>query len=404
VVAVTHDIPKNNGSSPVRDRTAAVRDPATDDRGRRLKPNDEATEGGTVSRDARSDPTNRHPTARRGPMRTTPSARPSARRAASPEARPNARGDGLVVGTVPAGARVAGALLVLAALAGAAAAFPTYLVVGGQQLALAEGLGSGLVALLVPGVDLAVGVLLLRGAVPKFGLGYAGVAGALGLGLLMIEIYRGRSSTERPGVEVLAGERVLTSGVEAGPGWVLGVIALALTVLAGVVAIASWGRTVMEDGGALDPLRSGLAGAAVLLGVTTVLSLSIPAADVPDQLVTDPATGLEIVVTQEGPQALLERPGLALMGGLLLAGAVMLCSVIAPSLRPRLAAVGGLLAVAVAVLSAALTGLRDAVASDELDWTVPGAGLLMAGLGFALLTVLAWRLRRSPPVIRSGAA
>jgi sugar phosphate permease len=153
----------------------------------------------------------------------------------------------------------------------------------------------------------------------------------------------------------------------------------------------------MEDGGALDPLRSGLAGAAVLLGVTTVLSLSIPAADVPDQLVTDPATGLEIVVTQEGPQALLERPGLALMGGLLLAGAVMLCSVIAPSLRPRLAAVGGLLAVAVAVVSAALTGLRDAVASDDLDWTVPGAGLLVAGLGFTLLTVLAWRLRRSRP-------
>jgi hypothetical protein len=345
-----------------------------------------------VSRDARSDPTNRHPNARRGPMRTTPSARPSARRAAPPEARPSARGDGLIVGTVPPGARVAGALLVLAALAGAAAAFPTYLVVGGQQLALAEGLGSGLVALLVPAVDLAVGVVLLRGAVPKFGLGYAGVAGALGLGLLMIEIYRGRSSTERPGVEVLAGERVLTSGVEAGPGWVLGVIALALTVLAGVVAIASWGRTVMEDGGALDPLRS-----AVLLGVTTVLSLSIPAADVPDQLVTDPATGLEIVVTQEGPQALLERPGLALMGGLLLAGAVMLCSVIAPSLRPRLAAVGGLLAVAVAVVSAALTGLRDAVASDDLDWTVPGAGLLVAGLGFTLLTVLAWRLRRSRP-------
>jgi hypothetical protein len=298
------------------------------------------------------------------------------------------------VGAIPAGVRVAGALLVLAALAGAAAVFPTYLVVGGQELSSADGFGSALVALLVPAVHLAVGVVLLRGAVPKFGLAYAGVAGALGLGLLMIEIYRGRSSTERPGVEVLAGQRVLTSGVEAGPGWVLGVIALGLTVLAGVVALASWGRTVMEDGGALDPLRSGLAGAAVLLGVTTLLSLSLPAADVPDQLVTDPATGLQTVVTQEGPQALLERPGLALMGGLLLAGAVMLCSVVAPSLRPRLAAVGGLLAVAVVVLATALTGLRDAAASDELEWTVPGAGLLVTGLGFAVLTVMAWRLRR----------
>ena len=88
-------------------------------------------------------------------------------------------------------------------------------------------------------------------------------------------------------------------------------------------------------------------------------------------------------MTSEGPQALLERPGLALLGGLLLAGAVVLCSVVAPSLRPRLAAVGGLLAITVAVLAAALTGLRDALASPDLEWTVPGAGLLLAGLGYA---------------------
>jgi hypothetical protein len=242
-----------------------------------------------------------------------------------------------------------------------------------------------------------VGVTLVRGAIPKFGLAYAGVAGALALGQLLIEIYRGSTSTTRPGVEVIAGERVLTSSVDVGAGWVLGVAALALTVLAGVAAVVAWGRTVMEDSGALDPVRSGLAGAAVLLGVATVLSLALPAADVPDRLVTDPATGLETVVAQEGPQALLERPGLALLGGLLLAGAVVLCSVVAPSLRPRLATVGGLLAIAVAVLAAALTGLRDAAASDDLEWTLPGAGLVVTGLGYAVLTVLAWRLRRNHP-------
>jgi hypothetical protein len=139
-----------------------------------------------------------------------------------------------------------------------------------------------------------------------------------------------------------------------------------------------------------------LAGVAVLLGVLTVLCLALPASDVPDQLVTDPATGLQTVVTREGPQALLERPGLALLGGLLLAGAVVLCSVIAPSLRPRLATVGGLLAIAVVVLAAALTGMRDAVGSDDLEWTLPGAGLLVAGLGYAGLTVVAWRARRGP--------
>src|SRR5205085_3281543 len=122
--------------------------------------------------------------------------------------------------------------------------------------------------------------------------------------------------------------------------------------------------------------------------------LTIPAADVPDRIVTDPTTGLQTVVTQEGPQALLERPGLALLGGLLLAGAVVLCSVTAPSLRPRLAAVGALLAVAVTVLAAGLAGARDALTSKDLEWTLPGAVLLIAGVGYAGLTALAWRMRR----------
>ncbi|MGY1802121.1 hypothetical protein ACI78T_02455 [Blastococcus sp. SYSU D00922] len=342
-----------------------------------------------MSRDVRSGSASRRatPTARRTAARPAP----SSRRGAAEVGRP---ADAVVVGPVPVGARVTGALLVLAALLSIAAAFPTYLVVGGAELRAVDGVGSALVALLVPVAGLAVGVTLLRGAVPKFGLAYAAVAGALGVGQLLIEVYRGSSSTSRPGVEVLAGERVLTSGVDAGPGWILGVAGLVVTVVAGVVAVATWGRTVMDDGGALDAVRSGIAGAAVLLGVATVLCLSLPAADVPDRLVVDPATGLETVVTQEGPQALLERPGLALMGGLLLAGAVVLCSVVAPSLRPRLAVVGGLLAVAVTVLAAALTGLRDAAASDELQWTLPGMGLLVTGAGYAVLTVLAWRLRR----------
>ncbi|TYP89777.1 hypothetical protein [Blastococcus xanthinilyticus] len=301
----------------------------------------------------------------------------------------------MVIGTVPALVPVCGALLVLAGVFGAAAVVPTYLVVGGEELRLARGVWSALVALLVPAVHVAVGATLLRRAVPKFGLAYAAVTGALAVGQLLIEIYRGSSSTSRPGVEVLAGERVLTSGVQIGAGWVLGVVALGLAVLAGGVGMAAWGRTVMEDRGALDPVRSLLAGTAVLLGVAAALCLALPAADVPDELRTDPATGLQTVVTREGPQALLERPGLALLGGLLLAGALLLCSVVAPSLRPRLGAVGGLLAVAVTVFGAGLGGLRDAVVSDDLDWTVPGMGLVLVGLALLGLTAAAWRARRS---------
>jgi hypothetical protein len=306
--------------------------------------------------------------------------------------------DRVVVGQVPVLARVAGVLLLVAGVVGAVAPFLTYLVVGGRSLSLASGVGSALVALLVPLADLVMGAGLARGRMPKAGLAYAGVRAALSVGGLLIELYRGSTSTDRPAVEVLAGRQVITSTVEVRPGWVLGVAALVLVVLAGVCALAAWGRTLMEDGGTLDPVRSALAGGAVLLGVATVLCLTLPSADLPDRVVTDPATGMQTVVSREGPQALLERPGMALLGGLLLAGAVVLCSVVTPSLRPRLATVGGLLAIAVTVLSSALSGLRDAVSSTDLEWTVPGAGLLVAGVGYAALVVLAWRVRRGAPV------
>jgi hypothetical protein len=356
--------------------------------GRDRSARDDRTGGATPRRSASASAT--------GPGRRGAGSRPTPDRRVPPATGGHVAGDGLVVGDVPVAARVAGGLLVLAALAGLAALFPTYLVVGGRALTLGGGVGGVLAGLVVPVTSAAVGAGLAAGRVPRLGLAHAGVAGALALGSLLIEVYRGSSSTLRPGIEVLAGERVLTSSVETGPGWWLAVTGLALTVLAGACAAAVWGRTVMEDRGRLDPARPALAGAAVLLGVLTVLCLALPAADVPDRLVDDPATGLEIVVEQQGPQALLERPGLALLGGLLLAGAVVLGSVLAPSLRPRLAAVGGFLAVAATVLGAGLTGLRDAVASDELEWTVPGAGLLAAGVGYAVLTLLAWRLRRGP--------
>jgi hypothetical protein len=348
-------------------------------------------EGETVP--TRSGPT-RDRAAKAKDRATRVPGRPSAR--AERRAPASAPVDDLVVGTVPGAARLVGGLLVLAGLLAVVALFPTYLVVGGTEVSLARNAGSVVVALLVPVVSVAVGVVLARGAVPKFGLAYAGVAAALSVGPLLIELYRGSSSTSRPAVEVLAGEKVLTSSVDIGAGWVLGVVSLAVTVLAGLVAVLAWGRTVMEDGGRLDPARSALAGAGVLLGVGTVLCLTLPAADVPDRIVTDQSTGMQTVVAQEGPQALLERPGLALLGGLLLAGAIVLCSVVAPSLRPRLATVGALLALAVAVLDAGLTGVRDALSSRDLEWTVPGAGLVVAGLGYVLLTVLAWRLRRRP--------
>lgn len=343
-----------------------------------------ARDGSTRDRSTRSGGRNARPTARRAGLR-----RPSAPAPAVPA-------DGLVVGDPPLVARLAGVLLVLAGVVGVAGLFPTYLVVGGTEVSQSAGVGSLLAGLPAPLTAVAVGSGLAAGRVPRFGLAYAAIGGALSVGLLLIELYRASTSTVRPGIEVIAGQRVLTSSVDVRPGWVLGVVALTLTVLAGALAVAAWGRTVMEDAGALDPARPALAGAAAVLGVGAVLCLVLPAADVPDRIVTDPTTGLQVVVEQDGPQGLLERPGLALLGGLLLAGGVVLCSVLAPSLRPRLAAVGALLAIAVVVLAAGLAGLRDAAVSDQLEWTLPGVGLLLAGVGHVVLTVLAWRLHRVP--------
>lgn len=310
------------------------------------------------------------------------------------------RADVLVVGPVPLVARVAGALLALAGVLGAVAAFPTYLVVGGEEVSLVTGPLEALVALVAPVATVVVGIGLALGRVPRLGLAFTAVTGTLAIGRLLVELHQGRGSTTRPAIEVLAGERVLTSSVDTGAGWVLGVVSLGVTVLAGLVALAAWGRTVMEDGGSLDPLRPALAALAALVGVGAVLCLALPAADVPDRVVVDPTTGLEVVVTVEGPQALLERPGTALLGGLLLAGALLLCSVIAPSLRPRLGAVGGLLAVTVALLAMGLAGARDAARTTEVEWTVPGIGLLVLALASAGVTVLAWRWRVAPRAIR----
>ena len=177
------------------------------------------------------------------------------KRTQQPIGEPVPRGERLVIGTVPVLARLAGVLLVIAGAVGVAAVFPTYLVVGGRVLTLAGTPAATVAAVLVPVTHVVVGAVLAMGRVPKLGLAYATVAAALGAGRLLIEIYLGQSSTARPGVEVLAGELVLTSSVETGPGWALAVASLALLVLAGVVAVASWGRTVMDDAGALDPAR-----------------------------------------------------------------------------------------------------------------------------------------------------
>ena len=157
-------------------------------------PPDDRAHAGNLSRDARRSAAapGRRRRSRRGPV-------PSARRPRAGPARRPARGDGLVVGPVPPAPGWPAPCSCWRRSPGVAAALPD--LPGGRRAGArlaATGFGGALVALLVPVVHLAVGVVLVRGAVPKFGLAYAGVAGALALGQLLIEIYRGSSSTARP--------------------------------------------------------------------------------------------------------------------------------------------------------------------------------------------------------------
>ena len=220
-------------------------------------------------------------------------------------------------------------------------------------------------------------------AVPKFGLAYAGVAGALAVGQLLIEIYRGSSSTSRPGVEVLAGARVLTSSVEVRAGWMLGLVALALTVLAGCVATCAWGRTVMEDGGALDPRPVG-AGRPRGAAGRGHGALPRPAggrrARPADHRSGHRAADRRHPRGTAGP-ARAARAGAPRRPAARRRGA---CSAPSsrPSLRPRLAAVGGLLALTVTVLAAGLTGAaRRRRLAATCEWTLPGIGLRAGGSG-----------------------
>ena len=45
------------------------------------------------------------------------------------------------------------------------------------------------------------------------------------------------------------------------------------------------------------------------------------------------------------------------------------------------------------LLTLGLGGLGDALHSPDLDWTVPGAGLLLLAFAATGLTLLAWRWR-----------
>lgn len=258
------------------------------------------------------------------------------------------------------------------------------------------------VSLIWPLAILVAGVSVVLGRYPRLGLAALGVAGAMSVGGLIGQLYWSSAAAARGRYEVIAGRRLLTTAVEPLTGWYVGVAGLGMLIVCGLAVVWLWSRVVMDDSGSLDPGRPLLGGLAAVSGVTAVLSLSVGLLRIPDevtvtqQLIAGQLRPVETVVPVEGAIGLFERPGLALTAGLLLGAVLVLFSVFATTLRPRLAVVGALAAFTAHVVALAARALVEAGRSEQLTTSVGAWGLLIGAAGYAGLTVLAWRWQ--PPV------
>jgi len=269
---------------------------------------------------------------------------------------------------VPAVARVAGGLAVLAALVLLVApAFPLARA-GGRDLggpANAFDFVPPLPLVLVVG---AAGVLAGRGRLPRLGLAVLFPAGTLAAGLLLrTAALLGTGSHSTLDLPLAIGT---SARYEVGPGLVVHTVGYALLVAAAVVAAAGWPRTIMEDSGDLDPRRPRLAAWGLAIGVLTALFLGMA----PYESSIAP-----------GAPTLPERSGLDLLGALVLAIGAAAWAVLAATLRPRLAVVGAYAGLAAALLTEALSIGLLVARSDALQTSAGGVGVLLAALAVAVL-------------------
>jgi len=290
----------------------------------------------------------------------------------------------LVVGTIPPLTRVAGGLgLAAAVLLVVQPAFPLVRA-GGRGLGGAHNLWDYVVPLPAALLVGAAGVLCLLGRLPRLGLGGLVAAGGYGLGQLFrtaaLLDTGGHTSIDLPLPEGL----VRSFRYRPGAGLVLQVTALAALAVVLLLALLAWRRTVMDDDGSFDPLRPTFAALGLAGGLTGFAAVALPPANpVPG--------GLTIVVP-----SLFERSGLDLLGGWLLAVAVVTVAVGAATVRPRLAVVGMFAGLAAMFGTAALGDLLLVVRSTALDLDTGTGFQVAAAVVFAALSAGAWRITRRP--------
>jgi hypothetical protein len=284
-------------------------------------------------------------------------------------------GPGLVVGTVPALARVAGVVAVVAAVVLLVApAFPLARA-GDDELG-----GPGNAWAFVPALPLVVtvaagGLLAARGRLPRLGLAVLFPAGTVAAGLLVQAaglLRTGSHSTLDLPLGIGTSARY-----EVGAGLVLTVVGYGLLVAAALLAAAAWPRTIMEDAGELDPRRPRLAAWGLAAGVLTALVLGMA----PYSSSIAPGT-----------PTLPERHGLDLLGAAIVALGAAAWAVLAATLRPRLAVVGAYAGLAATLLTIGLAIGLLVVRSDALGTSAGGIGVLLAALAAAVLALVARRV------------
>jgi len=299
-----------------------------------------------------------------------------------------------IVGPVPAVARAAAVAAILASLLLVAVRFLPYADVGGVQVDPPRGPLDIGAALLWPGVVAAAGGSVVLGKLPRLGPAVLAASGALGIGLAVGELYQLQGAEAHRAVEVFFGRRLVTSTVEPLAGVWGQLLAYVLLAFALVLTLVAWSGTTMDDSGDFDGQRPRVMGLAALVGLVGVLAVAARPQDAPDQIIED-VIGYRTTVQIAGSVSLLDRLGLDLLGGVLLAAAVFTLALLAATLRPRLATVGVLVGLAAYFLSAALRVLLEA--GRYADLVIAPGGLLQLLAGLALAALAGYCLRASGP-------
>lgn len=293
-----------------------------------------------------------------------------------------------LVGPVPPVAWIAAGLALAAALALVVAGPLRYADVGGSAVrAVPLAVLAGLVWPLVLAV---AALVVLTGRLPRAGLAAIAVGGALAVGLAATEAYQLLAAGSHRAVEVFLGQRLVTSELTAGPGVLVTLAAYLLLALALAAALAAWPRTTMEDVGDFDPFRPRAFALSAVAALAGALAVVAPTHTAPEQVV-ESLSGLRTTLDVPADVALPERLALDLLGGSLLAAAVVVTALLAATLRPRLASVGAYAGLAAYFGSAGLVAVTEAVRYDDLLLGPGGWLSLLAGAAFA--AVAGWALR-----------